>query len=181
MRFPKDKEGDIAMKVKRLLFVIMSVSLMLAPSAFARQGQDPGASVRFQQALEQDGSDVPPGGVAAAVVRRPASSRENIAEPVPDPFTEDLIADLAAGGFPTSKGPRTSTRPRWATPANFRALLQRRLRRPRKRTRRAGELHPDQRDVHPGRPGPAGDDHLSVCAITSPPARPARPGFHPYC
>jgi hypothetical protein len=66
------------MKVWRLLFVIMSVGLMLAPCAFARHaGQDPGAL---------------------------AGSRASMVLPVPDPFTEALIGDLEQSGFQVRQG-----------------------------------------------------------------------------
>lgn len=52
------------MKTKRLLTLIVSALLLLAPQAFAqRAGQDPFALARFQDALRHDGFDVTPGAV----------------------------------------------------------------------------------------------------------------------
>ena len=85
---------------KILLSVIMTTVLLLVPSAFAqRAGQNPDPLVRFQNALDQDGFDVTPGGVAAARGRHQASSQVSVAE-----FTEELIGDLKQSGFQVGEG-----------------------------------------------------------------------------
>jgi len=89
------------MNLQRLLFAIMSVGLMLVPSAFARH---PGAQAGFQQAFEQAGSEVTPGGVSATAGRHPASSLAIASVSTPDVFTENLIGYLEKSGFQVSEG-----------------------------------------------------------------------------